>query len=76
MMITELIDQDDFRAQLQAWGIAEATRLTLAECTDQLNEALAGPKREVWQGRLASLLAKRELLHPEVQKVLLACLTD
>ncbi|GAA3705381.1 hypothetical protein GCM10022421_10400 [Oceanisphaera sediminis] len=76
MMISELMDQDDFRAQLQAWGIAEATRLTLAECTDRLNEALAGSERERWQERLASLLAKRELLHPEVQRVLLACLTD
>ncbi|WP_298717629.1 hypothetical protein [uncultured Oceanisphaera sp.] len=76
MMISELIDQDDFRAQLQAWGIAEATRLTLAECTDRLNEALAGSERALWQERLASLLARRELLHPEVQRVLLACLTD
>mgnify|MGYP001218967678 CR=1 FL=1 len=74
MMITELIDQDDFRAQLQAWGLEEANRLTLAECSDRLNKALAGSERELWQGRLASLLVKRELLHPEVQAVLDACM--
>lgn len=73
MMITELMDQDDFRVQLQAWGLEGANRLTLAECSDRLSEVLAGPERELWQERLASLLAKRELLHPEVQAVLNAC---
>lgn len=74
MMITELMDQDDFRTQLQAWGLEGASRLSLAECTDKLIEALAGPERALWQERLASLLAKRELLHPEVQDVLDNCL--
>ncbi len=73
MMITELMDQDDFRVQLQAWGLEGANRLTLAECSDRLSEVLTGPERELWQERLASLLAKRELLHPEVQAVLNAC---
>ncbi|MBM7455865.1 hypothetical protein HNR62_001744 [Oceanisphaera litoralis] len=74
MMITELMDQDDFRARLQAWGLEGANRQTLAECSDRLSEALAGPEREPWQQRLASLLAKRELLHPEVQALLDACM--
>ncbi len=74
MMITELIDQDDLRAQLQAWGLEEATQLSLAECSNRLNEALSGPDREVWQARLKSLQARRELLHPEVQAVLNACI--
>ncbi|WP_116473949.1 hypothetical protein [Zobellella maritima] len=74
MMITELMDQDDFRAQLQAWGLEGAAQLSLAECTDKLVKALAGPERALWQERLASLQAKRELLHPEVQGVLDNCM--
>lgn len=74
MMISELIDQDDFRAQLQAWGLDEANRLTLAECSDRLSEALAGSARALWQDRLESLRVKRELLHPDVQAVLDACM--
>ncbi|WP_375055259.1 hypothetical protein [Zobellella sp. DQSA1] len=66
MMITELIDQDDFRAQLQSWGLAEAGQLSLAECRPLLALLLAGPNRALWQERLEALLAKRELLHPEV----------
>ncbi len=76
MMITELIDQDDFRAQLQTWGLDGATQLSLVECSNRLSVALSGPERKLWQERLASLLVKRELLHPEVQKLLLACLSD
>ncbi|MFP2769389.1 hypothetical protein [Oceanisphaera sp. KMM 10153] len=74
MMITELIDQDDLRAQLQAWGLEGARQLSLVECSNRLNEALSGPEQELWQERLASLLVKRELLHPEVQAMLDACM--
>ena len=74
MMITELIDQDDLRAQLQTWGLEDTKQLSLAECGNRLSEALSGPNREVWQERLASLLVKRELLHPEVQAILDACM--
>jgi hypothetical protein len=74
MMITELIDQDDFRAQLQAWGLAEAGRLTLAECGPLLAAQLAGPDGALWQERLHALLTKRELLHPEVLAQVEACL--
>ncbi|GAA3537906.1 hypothetical protein [Zobellella aerophila] len=74
MMITELMDQDDFRAQLQAWGLEGAARLSLAECADRLTAALAGAERALWQERLESLLVKRELLHPEVQDVLNSCM--
>ena len=70
MMITELIDQDDLRAQLQTWGLVDAKQLSLVECSSRLREVLSGPEREIWQERLASLLVKRELLHPEVQTVL------
>lgn len=74
MMITELIDQDDLRAQLQTWGLEDTKQLSLAECSNRLSEALSGPNREVWQERLSSLLVKRELLHPEVQAMLDACM--
>jgi hypothetical protein len=74
MMITELIDQDDLRAQLQTWGLEGAKQLSLVECSHRLSEALSGPEQELWQERLASLLAKRELLHPEVQSMLDACM--
>ncbi|WP_417617521.1 hypothetical protein [Oceanisphaera sp.] len=74
MMITELIDQDDFRAQLQAWGLDGGKQLSLAECRHRLGELLSGPERKVWQERLASLRVKQKLLHPEVQDVLNACM--
>lgn len=73
MMITELVDQDDFRIQLYAWGLEEAKQLSLVECTNRLGEALAGPEQALWQARLASLLVRKELLHPEVQTVLNDC---
>lgn len=74
MMITELIDQDDLRIQLQTWGLEDAKQLSLAECSHRLSEALLGPERGVWQKRLTSLQVKRELLHPEVQAMLDACM--
>ena len=74
MMIAELMDQDDFRVQLQAWGLEGTHSLTLAECSNRLSEALAGPEQALWQARLASLLVRRDLLHPEVQAVLDACM--
>lgn len=74
MMITELIDQDDFRAQLQAWGLAEAGRLSLADCRPLLALLLVGPDGALWRERLQALLAKRELLHPEVLALVEGCL--
>lgn len=74
MMITELMDQDDFRAQLQVWGLQGATRLSLAECRPLLALLLVGPDGALWRERLEQLLAKRELLHPEIQALVEVCL--
>jgi hypothetical protein len=74
MMITELIDQDDFRALLRAWGATDAVRLPLADCGPFITTQLAGPEGALWRERLAALLAKRECLHPEVRLLVEGCL--
>lgn len=47
MMITELIDQDDFRALLRAWGATDAVRLPLADCGPFITTQLASGRRLV-----------------------------
>ena len=72
MMITELIDQQDFLARLQAWGLTPPARL--ADCPALLADALAGPDGDLWRERLEALLAQRALLHPEVLALVEECL--
>lgn len=64
MMITELIDQQDFLARLRDWGLTPPERL--ADCAPLLAGLLVGPDGELWRTRLEALLAQRTLLHPEV----------
>ncbi|WP_107850398.1 hypothetical protein [Oceanimonas marisflavi] len=64
MMITDLIDQQDFLARLRAWGISPPAKL--ADCEPLLKDQLKGPEGALWQERLETLLAQRALLHPEV----------
>ncbi|WMC11626.1 hypothetical protein PU634_04490 [Oceanimonas pelagia] len=64
MMITELIDQQDFLARLRDWGLSPPA--SLADCEPLLEALLQGQEGAVWQERLEALLAQRALLHPEV----------
>ncbi|MCT7656444.1 hypothetical protein MBH78_21055 [Oceanimonas sp. NS1] len=64
MMISDLIDQQDFLARLRAWNVSAPARL--ADCEPLLAELLAGPEGERWRERLNALLAQRALMHPEV----------
>ncbi|WP_417607653.1 hypothetical protein [Oceanimonas baumannii] len=64
MMISDLIDQQDFLSRLQAWGLTPPVRL--ADCSALLADTLSGPEGALWRERLEALLAQRALLHPDV----------